>query len=162
VSYSARLEGRDREERAPARVVSSGTSPLTGPAEESDWGLLGQWDFIGVAIGVVCLLIAYGVLTILGAHRSRGARHQPPPAAARAMTVARTPEAASGPPGEAARETPEPRELIRQWLDESQRMLEATRRERAEMAEAFDGVATRLLQLEQAAGALAQGLRAKR
>jgi hypothetical protein len=160
--------------------------------------LLGQSDVIGVALGVLCLLIAYGVLTILGARRrSRGARYQPPPAM-RVMPPARAPKTAPSPAAnrpaesptlgvearaavadavasveaaaehepssaaEAARETPEPRELIRQWLDESQRMLEATRRERAEMAEAFDGVATRLLQLEQAAGAVAQGLRAKR
>jgi hypothetical protein len=113
--------------------------------------LLAQFDVIGVAIGALCLVIAYGVRAILGARSRRlslGAHAQ---AAVRPAPVAEAPP-----------ETPEPRELVRQWLDESQRMLEATRRERAEMAEAFDGVATRLLQLEQAAGAVAQGLRAKR
>jgi hypothetical protein len=175
--------------------VSSGTSPV----EELEWDLLVQVDVLGVAIGVLCLLIVYGVLTIVGARRrSRRARYQPHPTV-RAMTGARAPEASTrsaashpteGPalgadarapvaqadvasveataehePGSAVetpRDTPEPREVVRRWLDESQRMLEATRRERAEMAEAFDGVATRLLQLEQAAGAVAQGLRARR
>jgi hypothetical protein len=162
--------------------VSSKTSPLTGHVEESGWDLLGQSDVIGVAIGVLCLVIAYGVLTILGARgRSRRARYHRL-AAVRKMMETRVPESATSlarkrfaespvgsaaareprPVAEAPLGTPEPRELIRQWLDESQRMLEATRRERAEIAEVFDGVATRLLQLEQAAGAVAQGLRAKR
>jgi hypothetical protein len=169
--------------------VSSGTSPV----EELEWDLLVQADVLGVAIGVLCLLIVYGVLTIVGARRrSRRARYQPP-STVRAMTGARAPEASTRPAasqptegpalGADARapvaqadvasveataehapgsDTPEPREVVRRWLDESHRMLEATRRERAEMAEAFDGVATRLLQLEQAAGAVAQGLRARR
>jgi hypothetical protein len=46
----------------PARVVSSGTSPLTGPAEEWDGGLLGQSDFIGVATRLLQLEQAAGAV----------------------------------------------------------------------------------------------------
>jgi hypothetical protein len=143
----------------------------------------GQADIIGIAIGVLCLLIAYGVLAMLG---GAGTRHRRAPyqrisglsvpVVARAPDLVRRPTAtppigAVGQPlgvdagsstASPERGAAEPHDLVRRWLDESHRMLETTRRERVEMAETLEGFATSLIKLEQAADAVAQGLRAKR